>query len=322
MTGMAGRGSTVERRLRSVAGFVLATAGAQNFLGARWVPALVAVTPTRHRQQVALRLLALSPHYFQPDEHDRDAAAERNRRTRQILASDLLGRYLHPDDDVLDVGCGPGYLAAAVAPRVHTVTAVDVSRGVLACARVLNPAPNLEYLTVEEFRRSGRDVDVVYCIAVAQHLTDEVFARALRDWHAALRPGGRLLVHVVVDDPGWRTEAQWRADRGLVGRAKLRFALNCFGRRPEQVRRLVVGAGFGELDLVPIASLVDVDDDVAGQHLLIARRLDVAAPAPTPSRGLAVEVPAQVGPAERTGLERLDLDLDPTPAPIKADPSR
>lgn len=309
---MAGRGSTAERRLRSVAGFVAATAGAQNFLGARWVPALLATTPARHRRQIALRLLALSPHYFQPDEHDRDAAAERNRRSRQILADDLLGRYLQPDDDVLDVGCGPGYLAAAVAPRVHAVTAVDVSRGVLACARVLNPAPNLEYLTVEDFRRSGRDVDVVYCIAVAQHLTDEVFARALRDWHAALRPGGRLLVHVVVDDPDWRTEAQWRADRGLVGRAKLRFARPT-SRRAEQVRRLIVDAGFGELDLVPIVSLVDVDDDVAGQHLLVARRLDVAAPAPTPSRGLAVQVPAQAGPAERTGLERLDLDLDPMP---------
>jgi len=298
---MAGRGSTVERRLRTVAGFVMATVGARNLLGARWVPALLAVIPAQHRRQVALRLLALSPHYVQPDERDR--------RNRKILADDMLGRYLQPDDDVLDVGCGPGYLAAAIAPRVHAVTAVDVSRGVLACARVLNSAPNLEYLTVEDFRRSGRDVDVVSCIAVAQHLTDEAFARALRDWHAALRPGGRLLVHVEVDDSAWRTEEQWRADRGIVGRTRLRFAPNCFGRSAEQVRRLIAGAGFGELDLVPVASLVDVDDDVAGQHLVVARRLDVAAmPAPTPSRGLAVEIPAQATPVDRTGPERLGLE--------------
>jgi SAM-dependent methyltransferase len=303
----------------------MATAGAQNFLGARWVPAMLAATPARYRPQVALRLLAWSPHYFQPDEHDRNAAAERNRRTRQVIADDLLGRYLQSDDEVLDAGCGPGYLAVAVAPRVRAVTAVDVSRGVLACARVLNPAPNLEYLTVEEFLRSGRDVDVIYSIAVAQHLTDEVFARALRDWHAALRPGGRLLVHVVVDDPGWRTEAQWRADRGLAGRAKMRFALNCFGRSTEQVRRMVADAGFGELDLVPVSALVDVDDDVARQHLLVARRLDVvaAASAPTPSRGLTVDVPAQAGPADRVdpepvGLEPVGLEpVDPEPVGLE-----
>ncbi len=306
---MAGRGSTVERRFRSLAGFAMAAAGAQNFLGARWVPAILAVTPVRRRPQMALRLLALSPHYFQPGERDRDAAAERNRRSRQTLAQDLLGRYLRTDDDVLDVGCGPGYLAAAVAPRVHAVTALDVSRGVLACARVLNPAPNLEYLTVEEFRRTGRDVDVVYSIAVVQHLTDEVFARALRDWHAALRPGGRLLVHVVVDDPAWRTEAQWRAERGLAGRAKMRFALNCFGRSSEQVRRIATDAGFGELDLVPLSAMVDVDDDVVGQHLLVGRRLDVAAAAPTPSRGLAVGAPAQPRPGD--GLAAGEAGSDP-----------
>ncbi|WP_050997341.1 MULTISPECIES: class I SAM-dependent methyltransferase [Frankia] len=304
---MAGRGSTVVRRLRPLAGFAVATAGAQNFLGARWVPALLAVTPAGRRPQVALRLLAWSPHYFQPGEHDRHAAAERNRRTRQVLADEVLGRYLQADDDVLDVGCGPGYLAAAVAPRVHSVTAVDVSRGALACARVLNPAPNLDYVTVDEFIRGGRDVDVVYSVAVVQHLTDEVFARALRGWHAALRPGGRLLVHVVVDDPRWRTEAQWRAERGLAGRLKLRFALNCFGRSADQVRRLVTAAGFGELELVPVASLADVDDDVAGQHLLVARRLDVgAAPVATPSRGLTV--PAQATPVEPFDLEPFDLE--------------
>ncbi|EIV93326.1 bifunctional 2-polyprenyl-6-hydroxyphenol methylase/3-demethylubiquinol 3-O-methyltransferase UbiG [Frankia sp. QA3] len=317
---MAGRGSTVARRLRPLAGFVVATAGAQNFLGARWVPAVLAVTPAWQRQEVALRLLAWSPHYFKSDEHDRHAAAERNRRTRQVLADEVLGRYLHADDDVLDVGCGPGYLAAAVAPRVHSVTAVDVSRGALACARVLNPAPNLDYATVDEFIRGGRDVDVVYSVAVVQHLTDEAFARALRGWHAALRPGGRLLVHVVVDDAGWRTEAQWRAERGLVGRLKFRFALNCFGRSADQVRRLVTAAGFGELDLVPMASLVDVDDDVAGQHLLVARRLDVAAAsAATPSRGLAV--PVQATPVEPFDLEPFDLEPI-VPVTADTDPPR
>lgn len=292
---MAGSRSATGQHVRRLVAITAASAGEQNFLGARWVPVVLAATPQRLRTDAALRLLALSPHYFAPGQRIRHSEAERNRQTRQVLADEVLARYLHPDDDVLDVGCGPGYLAAAVAPRVHSVTAVDVSPGVLACARILNPAPNLEYRTVDEFTRTRRDVDVVYSFAVVQHLTDEVFARALRDWHAALRPGGLLILHVVVDDPQWRTEAQWRADRGLVGRVKFRFGLNCFGRTAEQVRGLAAAAGFGELELVPMATVVDVDDDVARQHLLLARRMDVALSGDALAHGkrAAGSVPAQ-----------------------------
>ena len=57
----------------------------------------------------------MSPHYF----YDRNLAAEasRNRQSRQILADRLVVPHLAPDARVLDYGCGPGYLAAAVAAR-------------------------------------------------------------------------------------------------------------------------------------------------------------------------------------------------------------
>ena len=124
--------------------------GSQNFLGARWVEWVVGNAPQHARDRVALRFLALSPHYF----YDRDlpAEAERNRRSRQILADELIVPHQTAGARLLDYGCGPGYLAAAVARQAGHVDAVDISRGVLACARALNGAPNITFSTPDEFR--------------------------------------------------------------------------------------------------------------------------------------------------------------------------
>ena len=55
---------------------VLAAGGNQNFLGARWVAPMVRHTPPRLQQNVALKLLALSPHYFYAEREARQIAIE------------------------------------------------------------------------------------------------------------------------------------------------------------------------------------------------------------------------------------------------------
>jgi 2-polyprenyl-3-methyl-5-hydroxy-6-metoxy-1,4-benzoquinol methylase len=109
--------------------------GSQNFLGAHWVEQAIGRCPARIRKHIALRFLALSPHYF----YARDIRAEdaRNRASRQRLAETLVPPRLSAGARVLDYGCGPGYLAYAVAAQAGHVDAVDISRGVLASARVL-----------------------------------------------------------------------------------------------------------------------------------------------------------------------------------------
>jgi len=55
--------------------------GSQNFLGARWIERVVDGVPESARERVALRFLALSPHYF----YDRDLAAEADDIPKQYL---------------------------------------------------------------------------------------------------------------------------------------------------------------------------------------------------------------------------------------------
>jgi SAM-dependent methyltransferase len=251
--------------------------GSQNFLGARWVERVVDNAPARARERVALRFLSLSPHYFY--DHDLRAESARNRRSRQILADELVGPHLTADARVLDYGCGAGYLADAVAPKAAHVTAVDISRGALACARALNSRPNITYQTPEEFRATGRSVDLAYSFAVVQHLRTEVLEQVLALLAAAVRPGGTLLLHFAVAENGWRTEAQWVADCSLTGRAKLHYGLNCFGRSAAEMVNLVTRAGFTDAAADPLSGSITIPgDDIADQHLLTARRALVTSP--------------------------------------------
>jgi SAM-dependent methyltransferase len=271
----------MKRLLRIAADVLISRAtwgGSQNFLGARWVEWVVANAPEAARGGVALRFLSLSPHYF----YDRDLAAEdrRNRWSRQILAGELIVPHLTPGARVVDYGCGPGYLAAAVARRAAHVDAVDISRGALACARALNGRPNVTYQTPAEFRAAARPADVAYSFAVVQHLRTDALVSMLAGLAAAVRPGGVLLLHfAVAGEHGYRAEGQWLSDGSLAGRARLRYGLNCFGRSPAELAGLVTRSGFTDVVTRPLGGSLSIPgDDIPDQHLLTARRAVAAVP--------------------------------------------
>jgi SAM-dependent methyltransferase len=242
--------------------------GTQDFLGASWVERSLRWVPARHREAMALRLVGLSPHYFY--DRDRRAEAARNRSSRSALAQDLVLPRVDAGTRVLDYGCGPGYLAAAVAPYVDRVEAVDISRGVLACARVLNGAENIRYERPDEADHQSEQVDIAYSFAVAQHLTDETFRSAMALLRRRLRPGGTLLVHFPLSDDRWHTEDDWTADTSVKGRAKLRFGLNCFGRSRDQVISIATEAGFKDPHIQELNTMTSADPDISRQCLLVA----------------------------------------------------
>ena len=169
-----------------------------------------------------MRFLCLSPHYFYNRDIQREDA--RNRLPRQILADELIELHLTSRSRVLDYGCGPGYLAAAVAEKAAYVDAVDISRGVLACAKVLNGRPNITYWTPAELWAMGEMADVACSFAVIQHLRTETLEQVLSLLARSVRSGGVLLLHFAVPDPVlWRTEKQWRCwIAGGSGQAALR----------------------------------------------------------------------------------------------------
>lgn len=254
----------------------------QSFIGATWVVTLLKVAPKRFKRRLALSVLSWSPHYFFRDINDEyyripfkdflEREFERNKESREKIANLILARYLNTHQTVLDYGCGPGFLANAVSPRVARIFAVDVSRGVLECARILNGRDKTTYLhtTQLEHIKDG-SIDLIYSFAVIQHVTDQVFNEILDTLYKALKDNGTVVIHVVVDQQGWRDESDWASNKSIKGKLKLKCGLNCFNRNRENIVRMFEEHDFSSVHLLPIDSLCSEDfDDICKQHLVTA----------------------------------------------------
>lgn len=255
----------------------------QNFLGAKWVTKFLERSRESKKRIWALRLLSLSPHYFiNPDapEYKGMSSDQYLETVFQVIANSrlkiydqILKEHLQPDDVVLDYGCGPGFLARAVAPHVAKIYACDISTGALACARVLNAQPNLEYIVADEqglTRIHDESLDAVFSFAMVQHLSDETYETVLENCWRKLKPGGRLIFHVQMLDSTWRSEEDWKNDSSVAGKIKFRYGLHCFGRSEERHREMVAKHGFADIRLKSLTDLVTENVEELGSQAMLS----------------------------------------------------
>ena len=106
----------------------------------------------------------------------------------------LLG-LLDPNLELVDLGCGTGQVASALAPFARRLVAVDDSDAMLTAARRrLSGVDNVEvrHGALEDLPLETEAFDAATMILVLHHLAEP--ARALAEAGRVLRPGGRLLV--------------------------------------------------------------------------------------------------------------------------------
>lgn len=130
-------------------------------------------------------------------------------------AAAILGALrLAPKARILDLACGPGAHAIAMARRGHAVTGVDRSRGLLDRARAAAQASGAELEWVEadmrDFRRA-ESFDLVCSLnASFGYFDDRQNRRVLRNVLASLTPKGAALL----DLPGREAVARhWQETR-------------------------------------------------------------------------------------------------------------
>ena len=104
---------------------------------------------------------------------------------------------LTPGEHVLDIGCGPGFLAAEMGEAVGpsgSVHGIDPSPSMLAIAAKRRAAAPLTFEPGEATSLPVADasIDVVTATQVYEYVTD--MASALAEVGRVLRPGGRVLV--------------------------------------------------------------------------------------------------------------------------------
>ena len=253
------------------------------FLDRAWIAPLLGLMPPKLRSRLAIRLLALSPHYWIYQWNNRygpalrrgqilDHEAWRVATSRKAFCEQVLAPHLRWDMTVLDLGTGPGYLAGELSRRVAKVVACDVSRGVIACARALNDAANLTYVAnaADGLQPiADASIDLAVSIAVFQHLTPEQSLAMFRELRRVLRPGGLGLCHLRLEDAD--DPRQWVIPDTVSWRGR-RLQPRMVHFRADDLRSALEGLGFTDVALPAVREVAALEDDVQGDHLLRFRR--------------------------------------------------
>lgn len=149
-----------------------------------------------------------------------DPKWEIGRPQREIVALDGRGAIVDP---VLDVGCGTGENALALAAAGHDVLGVDAARAAIERARAKAQASTssarFEHADALELAALGRTFATVIDSAVFHVFDDDERARYVTSLAAVVRPGGRYFMLVFSD----REPSDWGGPR-RISRAEIEQA--------------------------------------------------------------------------------------------------
>jgi len=108
-----------------------------------------------------------------------------------VLVDDAM---IKQNDKVLDVACGPGYVAAITSEKGGIVTGIDFSSAMIQRAKTLHPEITFQVMDAEELQFSNGIFDVVLMNFGILHLAkpEQAIAEAFR----VLKPGGKFLFTV------------------------------------------------------------------------------------------------------------------------------
>jgi len=164
---------------------------------------------------------------------------------------------LRPGERVLDVGSGPGFLAAEMAVAVGDsgqVRGLDVSKNMVAisqrrCASFSHVEIQVGNATRLPF--PDCEFDVAVSTQVYEYLSDIDLTSALAELHRVLRPGGRVLI---LDTDG--DSLVWHStDRARMARVLAAWEEHCadFHLPPKLSTRLSrVGFSLRRRDVIPL----------------------------------------------------------------------
>jgi arsenite methyltransferase len=161
----------------------------------------------------------------------------------------LNALQLQPGERVLDIGSGPGFLAAQMADAVGPsgkIQGIDASKPMLELARKRcadKPWVDLQTGDATRLPVSDAAFDVAVSVQVYEYIADVM--TALSEMYRALRPGGRA----VVVSTDWDAIAWHASDRQRMNRVLAAFAEHCaYTDLPRTVASKMKQVGFQVLE--------------------------------------------------------------------------
>jgi ubiquinone/menaquinone biosynthesis C-methylase UbiE len=175
-------------------------------------------------------------------------APERTKRElrREIeFIEQALG--VNPGSLVLDLACGIGTQAVALAKRNYRIVGVDLSLSMLARAgeQAQEAGQKINFIH-GDMRDLGfdRTFDAVYCIGTSfGYFDEETNRKVLEGVYRSLKPGGAFLLEVINRDfvIGKQPNLTWFQGRDVVCMEETNF--NYINSRLYVSRQLILGAG-------------------------------------------------------------------------------
>lgn len=112
-------------------------------------------------------------------------------------ARNLLGKIEY--SSILEIGCGPGDLAAAIVPSTATYLGIDIDSREVETARIRYPNLSFAVGSAYELPVESKSIDLVIACEVLEHLEDPVKALAEID-----RVAKEWVLVSVPREPLWR----------------------------------------------------------------------------------------------------------------------
>lgn len=121
------------------------------------------------------------------------------------LRMSYISRKINPaGKKVLDIGCGGGILAEAMAHHGANVTAIDMADASLSVARLHQLESKLEIdyqkSSAEQFAEThSEEFDIVSCLEMLEHVPEP--AKVIQACHDLVKPGGTVFFSTINRNP-------------------------------------------------------------------------------------------------------------------------
>jgi SAM-dependent methyltransferase len=116
-----------------------------------------------------------------------------------LFADDFVLDRIPPQTDVLDIGCGMGFFDAKVAPKVRSLTGIDLLPEVIEAAEGMRRHENVLFrlFDAEKLTDFQGEFDVIFSRFCFHHLDMDRAAAGIKD---RLKTGGRLIAVDCLED--------------------------------------------------------------------------------------------------------------------------